>query len=113
MLACSVMLAVGSALCAPIAFPWAPTFGTCVEHKQAVKPIALGLRLTRKLAMQAVQSAPQGAAPPIPLPGFAGGVAEPAAKQYQQGGVPLPQWQPQQLPQQLLQQQVRSLPNDH
>ena len=61
--------------------------------------------------MQAVQSAPLAAMPPMPTPGFAGGAAEPAAQQYQQGA--LPQWQPQQLPQQLLQLQVQSPLNDH
>lgn len=64
------------------------------------------LRLTQKRAVQVMQSAPLGAAPLAPSPGYAGG---PTEQQYQQGGVPLPQWQPQQLPQQLLQQQVQSL----
>lgn len=63
------------------------------------------------LAVQAVQSAPQAAVPLVPMPGFAGGSAEPAAQQYQQGA--LPQWQPQQLLQQLLQQQVQSLLDAH
>ena len=62
--------------------------------------------------MQAAQSAPLGAAPLAPTPGFAGGPAQPAAQQYQLGHAPLPQWQPQQLPQKLLQQQVQSLPNN-
>ena len=111
MLTYSVALHVGPALCMLIAFQCAPAVGKCMEPGQIRQVGDTSVRLTRKLPVQAVQSTPLAAMPPMPTPGFMGGAAEPAAQQYQQGT--LPQWQPQQLPQQLLQQQVRSLPNAH